>query len=327
MDERDEERVDIEEVGRVIALAGARPAVPKEEAERIESAVRRVWEREVRRRRARTWGLASAAALAAAVLLALGLRFVLSTELPVASQPLARVATITGEVLVHGRDGAWAPVERGALLEAGAQLRTSSGGRGALRLTTGASLRLDRVTHVVLERLDRVQLAAGAVYLDSGEASAGLEVSTPFGRALDVGTQFLVRLESDAMRVGVREGAVLVSRGDETYRATAGSEMQVDEEGTVERRELAPFGESWSWILDVAPPFALEGASLESFLSWVASETGWTIRYADPAVAARAATITLHGSIEEFDPASAPAVVLPSVGLQARLEEGVLVVE
>ena len=70
----------------------------------------------------------------------------------------------------------------------------------------------------------------------------------------------------------------------------------------IERALAPPFGKEWSWVEALAPPFVLEGATLESFLNWVSGELGLRWRYADRAAERYGQTVVLHGSIEGLTP-------------------------
>jgi ferric-dicitrate binding protein FerR (iron transport regulator) len=205
-------------------------------------------------------------------------------------------------------------------------LRTGPDGRAALRTAAGASLRFDRSSRWALPSASRVELAAGSLYADTGDAS-GLVVATAIGEARDIGTRFAVRVEADSMRVGVRDGAVLVDRGAQRYRAERGVELRVPRAGEPQRGELASFGEAWAWTLEVAPAFELEGSTLADFLDWLEAETGWSVAYDQDAVGEPAERIVLHGSLEGVSPLDAPALVLPGAEVSYRLEGGVLVIE
>jgi hypothetical protein len=65
---------------------------------------------------------------------------------------------------------------------------------------------------------------------------------------------------------------------------------------------------------------------LRAFLEHLAREQGYTLRYADPAVADAAARIILHGSVERLQPAEALDVALATSGLRYHLRGGDLVV-
>jgi len=267
----------------------------------------------------------AALAIAAALLLAVGLRLRDSFEEPLMAPSIATVEVAVGVVELLD-DGRWRSLAEGSPVPAGAELRTGAQGRAALRTVFGTSLRADRATRWSLAAAERIELSAGSVYLDSGEVE-GVVVATAIGEARDVGTRFLVGVGGEDMTVAVRDGAVVVDRGDDRFRVEAGIQLTVPHEGEPQRRQISPHGDLWSWTTEVAPPFELEGSTLADFLAWLETETGWTIAYDESSVGEPAESIVLHGSLDGVSPLEAPAIVLPGAEVSWRLEDGVLVVE
>ena len=70
----------------------------------------------------------------------------------------------------------------------------------------------------------------------------------------------------------------------------------------------------------------MEGRPLRAFLEHTAIEEGWTLRYADPAVAEAAGRIVLHGSVEGLRAEEALDVALATSGLEYRLRDGEILV-
>ena len=81
-----------------------------------------------------------------------------------------------------------------------------------------------------------------------------------------------------------------------------------------------------TWAAEMAPGFAIEGHTLGVYLEYAAAEQGWTLHYADPAVAESAKRITLHGSVEGLTAEDALGVVLATSSLQYNLRSGELYV-
>lgn len=305
-------------------------------------------------------------ALAAVLLVTLGLGgWWWRTAGPATAETVARVEVLDGAVTARApgdvadgeRDGK-AVLELAVDLElpAGVELVTGAAGsvpgRTAMRLAGGASLRLDTGSRARLLSGSEIELAKGAVYVDTGAdtdtgASTGmhdaLRIHTPLGVVRDVGTRFEVRLldaggekesglksatgdRADALRVRVREGRVDLRWDATTDSAEAGEELTLHADGSLDRNPVALHGPAWDWVLQVAPVFEIEGRTLAELLAWVTRETGWEIRYGDPALADAAGSIVLHGSLGAATPDQAPQVVLPGAGLRSRLEDGVLVV-
>jgi hypothetical protein len=175
--------------------------------------------------------------------------------------------------------------------------------------------------------VDRIALERGAVYVDSGRgAGPPVEVVTEDGRFMELGTQFEVRIESDAPTrttcLRVREGRVAVAAGGSRAVASAGEELLVGGEDGLRRRAIERTGPSWEWVLGVAPTPRIQGVSVRAFLDWWARETGLEVELADAATAARVDGVVLNGSIAHLSVWQAPGVVLPSAGLGFRLDGG-----
>jgi ferric-dicitrate binding protein FerR (iron transport regulator) len=177
----------------------------------------------------------------------------------------------------------------------------------------GGTLRLDRETHLRFEGARTATLLRGAIYYANDRPGAGVTIHTPFGDVRDVGTRFEVRLSADAVRVRVRDGAVIVR--DRTARA--GTELLADRT-SVTSRTIATSGGEWAWIENAAPPIVLEGKSLDEVLRLIAVEKGLTLERSG-------SDQTLHGDVplsvsEALDAATAAA------GVTYRIEGDRLIV-
>ncbi|HEX7185342.1 MAG TPA: FecR family protein [Thermoanaerobaculia bacterium] len=329
---------DDEAVRELLESAGRRPAVPAEDLARIEAAARAQWQELVaagqKRRRAFRRTVVPLA-LAASLILAVAVRWGWKTEPPPeASGPIATVQLLKGAARMEGPPGQERrEVTAGDALAAGTVIATGGGGsRGllALRFLGGESVRLDAGTRVRLVSRTRLELEAGAVYVDSGKAAGGsLEVGTSWGSVREVGTQFEVRVEGGedpALRVRVREGAVSLLRGGGSDSVAAGGELRLHRDGRVSRGAVEPRGKAWDWVLAAAPSLDIEGLTLREYLDWVSRETAWRLRYEDDALAGLVAGIRLHGTIEGMAPDESLSIVLPGSGLGYRIEGGTLLV-
>lgn len=325
-------------IGRLLRWAGPRPVAPSERAGRVRIAVRADWLETVagrRRRHTIRWaGTVAAAAAATAFLVASPPGWLRrAPEPPAVGAPVGRAAVVQGLV--------WrlaAPDSTGAdkarlqpddQVAAGDTLESDAGGRMALRLAAGSSLRLDVDSRirVLSERVFRLE--RGAVYLDSGlEAgtSSPVEIVTPLGSVFDIGTQFEVRVLPQALRVRVREGAISLASGAERHETVAGTELSLSSAGAVARRSVPTGGPTWDWVLEIAPSFELEGASLDAFLRWVSRETGRDIHFSDGALEEAARGVVLHGSAAGLRPDQALEAVLPTCGLAHTLADGAVLV-
>ncbi len=320
--EREEER----EVRRLLERAGPRPEMAYEDFAEIRVAAREEWRRAVDARSTRRRTLAPLA-LAASALLALAAGWWLwRAETPLPVETLATVERIEGAV--GERLAVGDALAAGAVLATGAE----SPSRLSIRLADGHSVRLDAGSELRLVSPSSLELARGAVYVDSGldQTAGGLVVSTEFGDVAEIGTQFEVRLapgEGAALRVRVREGAISLRHDSTSLDAAAGEELTLGADGTVRRTEVGVHGAAWSWVEAAAPSLAIEGVRLGRYLEWVSRETGLSVGYEDPELAGAVAEIELHGTIEGLTPEESLRLVLPGAELGYRVEAGRLLVE
>jgi hypothetical protein len=276
---------------QLFAHAKPRPMPPPQDTDEIRRAVFAEWEAVTGRR---VWARRSAYAAAASVLLAAGLWF--SGSLVEQAGPAVTVARVER---VQGSVGG---VAVGSSLAAGARLVTGEG-QLAVRLASGGSLRVGVDSEVVLTGPDAVELVAGVLYFDSERQRAGEEftIDTALGAVRDVGTQFLVNVNQsqDVLDVGVREGLVVLTKNGESGTARAGERLVAERDATALRREaIATFGSEWAWAERLAPPFDIDGRTVEDFLAWFAAQTGRTVVFATPGAERLASETRLRGSID-----------------------------
>ena len=321
-------------IGPLLRLAGPRETVPADRRHRVRAAVHAEWRQQTRIRSRRLTVGWSLGALAAAALVLIGVRVSVrdDTAGPIAPQEIATIESLngpaqrvaSGDTPVGGRF-----FQIGDRIRVGDGVDTMNGGLAALRLSSGASVRLDRGTRLRLLSGTALALEAGAIYVDSANVpgAPSLEVRTALGVARDIGTRFEVRFNGAALRVRVRDGLVRVNHSRQSHDASPGEELTLDGDGNMVRRPVPVFGAEWAWTFPLARPFDLEGRSLRDFLDWITGENGWQLRFADSAIEQNARTTILHGSILGLTPAEALAAVLPTSGVEHRLESGVLLVQ
>jgi ferric-dicitrate binding protein FerR (iron transport regulator) len=313
------------DVATLLRVAGKRHDVPRERAERIRATARAEWQVEVRRgsRRRRAWAAAALAAAATVAAVWLGLP----------SRPAAvPVESLSGAAWARAAGGDGAERRRIAVgdeVTLESAVETDEGGRVALRLVSGHSLRLDASTRVRLLGAASVTLDRGTLYVDSGPAAAAaaaLSVHTALGVVQETGTQFEVRLEGDSLLVRLREGAAVVRHRGQVHEVAAGNELGLSAGGTVTRRPVPTHGPEWDWLVGVTPMLDLEGRSARAFLDWVARERGWTLAFEHPTVARSAEGIVLAGTVRMLTLDEVLDAVLPTCRLTYRVVDGVLVI-
>jgi ferric-dicitrate binding protein FerR (iron transport regulator) len=322
------ERLDDSDLAALLAAAGARSRAAPEAMASVRAAVESEWRATVaaRRRRRQFTGWAAAAGVAMAAVAV----WIARPAYPPTDAVVASVTRVVGEVEQDSGDGRWSALAATGTLEPGTRLRTSDGGRIALRLTDGVELRLDSATLVALEDATHARLSQGAVYVDSrtesGATAAAFELATPSGKVRHLGTQYQARLAGDGLRVAVREGRVQVGTPTGAVQGAAGEQLTIRDAG-VERSALARNAADWDWLAEVTPPFTLEGRSVEDFLAWAARETGRVVVFASHESAERARAVTLSGTVEGLTPDEAVAAVLSTTTLRAEIEAGRIRVE
>jgi ferric-dicitrate binding protein FerR (iron transport regulator) len=301
----------------LLRLGGMRAQVPPDREDRVRRAVldecRDVARARLVRRRTVTVAVGLSMAAAAVVAVRVGLPRVMT---PPVSPIVARVER------VEGTGGRFSPADT---VRIGDQIETGAADRVSLRLSERVSLRLDHGSHARLLSARSIELAAGAIYVDSGAESPDLEVSTSFGIVRDIGTQFELRLDASSLRVRVRSGVVEVQRGAQVSSARPGVELTLSLEGAT-TRTVAPYGPEWAWAARLGPPFEIEGRPLGAFLEHLCREQGWTLAYSDAKLEREASGIILHGSTEGLQPSDALEIVLATTGLTHCFKDGELVV-
>jgi len=316
-----------EDVAELLRLAGPLSPVPEERLARLRTAAHREWRRTVNRRRWRPVSVALGLLAAAGLFWALDLPASLLRGRG-ARSPAGVVSHVSGDL----RDlspGA-SPGTRlgsGAGLWPGSVVATAKG-KAAVDWHDGTRLRIDEDTRVQVEP-DALVLESGGLYVetDAGRTPrSAFTVTTRLGSTSHLGTRYEVRMGAAGLRVRVREGAVRVERADEGETVSVGEELSVRNEGAVSRRRVSIHGPDWGWVTAAGPPFRMEGRSVRALLDWAAAEGGWALQFSDASVADLAASTRLHGTIEDMAPEDALAAVLPTCGLEHRLDEGRLVV-
>jgi hypothetical protein len=321
--------LDEDTVAQVIRLAGRRPVAAHEARARVYAAVHESWRRNVTTTAPASRLMPWLAAAAALVGVAVGVTL-LRAPGEVANAAVANLQASRGELwIARAGSQTWEPVPAGvAELRAGDALRTTGDGRAVLSLGPGASLRLNGDTSIVLNAADRIEVSQGTLYLDSGgprHEDAVTHLLTPLGDVWDVGTQFELRTDPQALRIRVREGAVQFQGKDRDIHGEAGDEVLIPARGDTVRSRIAPYDDAWSWVADLASFHAQGDYTAATLLDWVGRETGRSLRFDDPATQAHAETLLLHGA-EGLSPQDTLEVVAATTDLRYEVQTDTIVI-
>jgi len=331
--EQNSERSGDADLAALLRAVGPRLQPPADVAAEVRAAVAAEWRATVaarkpaRRRGMQPW-MAMAASVAA-IAIAVGIAL---PRWNGAGDPVATVARVSGAAAVrHSADGAWQALAAGSNVAASDEIRTDVAGRVALRRPDGLEVRLDAATQLAFNDADRASLASGSVYVDAGAPGSGSDafvIGTPYGDVRHLGTQYVAAVKDDMLQVDVREGSVAIDKGQTPVMARAGESVTVARDGAVSRSQLNVYGESWHWAESVAPEFAIEGRSLDEFLTWAGRETGRKIVYTSADAAREAETTQLKGSVAGLAPEAAVIAVFASEpGLRQQIAGGQIRVE
>ena len=310
-------------VARVLRAAGGRALPSDDMKQAVRAAVHAEWRAALAKRTQRRVLIAIAASVALA---ALGL-WVSRPYFASTGEVVASVSRAIGAV--RSRDGSfssWQPVAAAAQLRTGQSLETGSDGRIAVQLRDGVSLRLDHDTSVVFVDTGRVDVGAGAVYVDAGTQPNALEhlrIGTPAGIVRHVGTQYEARLVNGGVRIRVREGRVeLLPQHGSPQSAQRGEQLLVSTAGAIERGAIEPNDAEWDWAASAAPAFDINGRPVHAFLDWAGRELGREIVFETPESELEADRAVLSGSVAALAPAEALGAVLPTTRLRSLDRDG-----
>jgi ferric-dicitrate binding protein FerR (iron transport regulator) len=319
-----------QDLERLLKSAGLRERPPAEVEHAVRARLHAEWIEMLhsnRERRYRRRGFALAAGLLAA---AVGL-WIAGSETRAPPAAAGTIAVASGEVREKaGWLSGWRAMGGGDVVLAGRTLETGPGGRAALALPGGVSVRIDRGTRVAFVEPGLLTLVRGALYVDSGAGQARLaqlRIETPAGAVRHVGTQYELRLFDSGMRLRVREGRVEFRATDGAVeQGRRGEQLVIFGDGRVQREATPLHDASWDWVAQTAPAVELEGMTLARFLAWAGRELGREISYAPAITEAELAAVVLHGSTEGLTPGEALQAVLATTSFRADRDDERIVI-
>lgn len=316
----------------LLRSAGPRPAPRREDRDRVRASVRAEWQVVAGKHRRRR--LALQYAVAAGVVI-VAFSFFNLFRLPEATA--VDVATIDrsyGSIYLLGEQSELHETGDLANLVSGQILVTGPDSGLAITWGSGGSLRVDERTRIEFVSETAVRLHSGRVYFDSispmplpvaSRAGAGsLVVQTPHGDVSHRGTQFMTRVDGEALAVTVREGSVEVD--GRFHRRTARAGEQVTFVGRARPAVLSvpSSGSTWAWVSRTTPSVDFDGRSLHEFLTWACRELGLELRF-DGDTERIAHEAILHGTVDT-EPARALRLRLASVAMAWEIDGGTLTI-
>jgi hypothetical protein len=274
-------------------------------------------------------------AVAATVLIAVFSLF--NSFRPIDSAPL-RVASIQksfGSIFVLGEQSELTRADDLATIHAGQTIVTGDDAGIALAWSGGGSVRLDKDTEVEFISDTTVFLHSGRLYFDSTPSTlipgidfggiARFEIDTDLGLVNHVGTQFMTEVESDELRVSVREGQVGVTGRYYPYTAAQGEQVVFTGRQRPVVFNFAQYGDAWEWVTQTSPAVLVDGQSVHVFLDWVGRELGMRVEYGDATVEDTARDAIMKGHVDT-PPAEALRMRMLTAALDWHMTEGVIYV-
>ena len=308
--------------------ASARLRPPPGAEGEIRATVRSEWERLINRRRRQRRSVAFG--LAATILLAVTAVLMRPPAgLPEDPPQLARVARQSGNIFISRLGQPEVGLKRLAQqgLAAGQVVHTSPDARLALNWLTGASLRLNENSELVLLSGQALELTRGQLYVDTvtergaSDADPPIEIRTRAGVVRHLGTQYITAVNAEGTTVTVREGRVNVALAQSETFAKAGEQLRISEQGGTERVPVSVYGELWGWAESITPVLQLDGLSAWSFVQWAGRETGRRVVFDSDATESLARETLLRGTVD-LQPLRALELILQTSDLDHTTSGG-----
>lgn len=308
----------------LLGRAAPRPTPSADATARARAALDDEWRAVVRgsRRRRRLRALAVAATIVLGLGIAIG---VWRTPAPSAEQ-VATLDKAFGTLYLLGEHSELTRADNLEVVFSGQTIVTADEAGVGLAWSNGGSLRLDEKTELRFVSADRIELAAGRVYFDSGPVPAPrarLAIDTPHGVVRHVGTQFIAASDDDTLTVSVREGRVAVAGNFYDDEASEGEQLRFVGSARPERRSVATYGPGWEWIEATAPVAAMQGRQLYEFLVWISRETGLEFRFESDDVERVAREESVTGDLSST-PRVALRQSLSTFDLAYEIDDGVI---
>lgn len=302
----------------LLRQAGRREPPTVATVERVRGAVHGAWLTQLRaqRRQRRRW--LSAAAGVAAVVVGAATWMLQGAD----TVELARITRSQGPVRIQ-RGGAFVGASAGMSVRRGDAIVTAAKAALVLRTPAGLTLRIGGDSDLRWRGDGMVELAAGRVYVDSGQAGRdSLALRTPTARVEHVGTQFALETAAGRLRVAVRDGLVRVTpaRGG-ALQLGRGEVLEAERGGALHRYRGSADDADWNWVDALAPDTALDGRVLHEVLAELARESGLRLHYDSDDLLVAARSLRLGGSPLRLAPRQALRAVLVATPYVERVRD------
>jgi ferric-dicitrate binding protein FerR (iron transport regulator) len=184
--------------------------------------------------------------------------------------------------------------------------------------TDGADLRLGYATALSVANGTQVNLQQGSVYIDT-KGTTDFLVRTPIADVRDIGTRFMVSLESSTLQVAVREGAAEVTSefGAQIAKVDGAKAQVVTVDNMGQTLQLESLADSrWEWIHAASAGY--QSRSLTALVNQIGHDLGKTVRFADHGVEVSVANEQVDGDLRNMSPRQALEIITRSTGLVWR---------
>ena len=307
-----QDKLSEQQIAELMKKIGPLKEPPADMEKRVKASVREAWVEQT------TPMQTPRASLIAATIAALSIGFVFTLQRP---EEILNVATVdVGQraIEVLSENQQWASLS-GAGLPEGTIIRVNGNTPISFTFSDGMNVRATPGTRLLLASSHEITLKKGSIYLDSydREQPKPFTVTTSFGSARDVGTQFMVSLsDADAWSVQVREGEVSVADDDHTISLGSGDAITISAENDVSEKHVSTHDTSWRWSETARPGYNIENQYLNDYLLWVSRETGRELRFRSATARQSATRTRLHGTIDGLSASDSLKQVLETTELR-----------
>ncbi len=257
--------VDHDRLEDLLRHASPRPVPSPEDEAAVRAVVRSEWQAvaETRHRHRRITQYALAASLVLVAFAAFN-TFRIQTVAP------AQVGTIAksfGPVYLLGESAELRETTDLANVVLGQTIVTGNDAGLAIDWGNGGSLRVDEDTRLAFIGQDSIRLETGRIYYDSisqpiqanviEHSTAALVLETAHGDVRHVGTQYMVRVDQQALLVSVREGRVDIDGRYHNQTARSGQQVKMAGSALPTVLSINRSGGEWAWVDQTSPPLRL----------------------------------------------------------------------